>query len=198
MTAFLQLKECLSQKKDAGIPIQEKRYIFVYVNLTLTCFSTICLVRLLSCQIGFRWAAFVKASITSHLLFLTYPSLDALTPFTSMIGKTVFHYYIGFRTYVPFVWLLTWMACNCKQKDAAVKFRYSENVTKIWKKISHFVLTLLSSFKKRRRFFFQILWPSHNIWTCWNFWQNENRPTIEKKIFREYPFFKHNLGKIVT
>ena len=75
------------------IPIQEKRYIFVYVYLTLTCFSTICLVRLLSCQIGFRWAAFVKASITSHLLFLTYPSLDALTPFTSMIGKTVFHYY---------------------------------------------------------------------------------------------------------
>ena len=143
---------------------KNKRYIFVYVNLTLTCFSTICLVRLLSCQIGFRWAAFVKASITSHLLFLTYPSLDALTPFTSMIGKTVFHYYIGFRTYVPFVWLLTWMACNCKQKDAAVKFRYSEKVTKIWKKISHFVLTLLNKFSKGERFF-KILWPSHNIWT---------------------------------
>ena len=24
MTAFLQLEECLAQKKDAGIPIQEK------------------------------------------------------------------------------------------------------------------------------------------------------------------------------
>ncbi len=34
--------------------------------------------------------ALVPVSITSHLLFLTYPSLDALTPFTSMIGKAVF------------------------------------------------------------------------------------------------------------
>ena len=143
-----------SSKERCRYSYSRKRYIFVYVYLTLTCFSTICLVRLLSCQIGFRWAAFVKASITSHLLFLTYPSLDALTPFTSMIGKTVFHYYIGFRTYVPFVWLLTWMACNCKQKDAVVKFRYSEKVTKFWKKISHFVLTLLSDFEKKWEIFF--------------------------------------------
>mgnify|MGYP006903820571 CR=1 FL=1 len=156
MTAFF-----IAQKKDAGISIQEKRYIFVYVYLTLTCFSTICLVRLLSCQIGFRWAAFVKASITSHLLFLTYPSLDALTPFTSMIGKTVFHYYIGFRTCVPFVWLLTWMArCICKQKKKAVKFRYSEKVTKIWKKISHFYLKLLSNVNYLEYFFFKFLLPS--------------------------------------
>ena len=164
MTAFLQLKRMFSSKERCRYSYSRKRYIFVYVYLTLTCFSTICLVRLLSCQIGFRWAAFVKASITSHLLFLTYPSLDALTPFTSMIGKTVFHYYIGFRTYVPFVWLLTWMACNCKQKDAAVKFRYSEKVTKIWKNLP-FCFDITKWFWKKVGDFFQILWPPQNICT---------------------------------
>ena len=42
-----------------------------------------------------------------------------------------------------------------------LKFRYSEEA-KNWGKISHFVLTLISNFKKSGRLF-QILWPSHNI-----------------------------------
>ena len=36
--------------------------------------------------------------------------------------------------------------------------------TKIWKKFSHFVLTYLSYLQKKVGFF-QILWPSCNIWT---------------------------------
>ena len=50
--------------------------------------------------------------------------------------------------------------------SATVKFRYSEKATKFWKANS----------SKFGRLFFQILWPSHNIWTsltkkkctCWD------------------------------
>ena len=45
-----------------------------------------------------------------------------------------------------------------------MKFWSSEKATAIWKK-SHFFLTLLSDFKKKVGYFFQISRFSHNIWT---------------------------------
>ena len=126
------------------IPIQEKRYIFVYVYLTLTCFSTICLVRLLSCQIGFCWAPFVKASITSHLLFLTYPSLDALTPFTSMIGKTVFHYYTRLSNRRPFCLTPGLSGVQLHTKRCSCKVQViSEGHSNLKKNISFYITSLI-------------------------------------------------------
>ena len=144
MTAFLQLEECLAQKKDAGIPIQEKRYIFVYVYLTLTCFSTICLVRLLSCQIGFRWAAFTKAAgslcegVDNLSSFVPNLSISwCIDSFHLNDWKNSFSLLHRLSNMRPFCLTpdlngavqLQRKRCSCK-----VKFRYSEKVTKIWKK----------------------------------------------------------------
>ena len=55
-----------------------------------------------------------------------------------------------------------------KQKSYCVlKSSFSEKATKVWKNLP-LVLTLLSKnncFVKTGRRFFQILWPSHNVWT---------------------------------
>ena len=120
MPYFVITKMCsgISVKKQTKRLISWRKWVFCVCWITLTCFSTICLVRLLSCQIGFRWASFVKASITSHLLFLTYPSLDALTPFTSMIGKTVFHCLpsLFFIYNSHLLCLSEYQMCSCKPR----------------------------------------------------------------------------------
>ena len=44
------------------------------------------------------------------------------------------------------------------------KFRFSEKATQIWRNLP-LVLMLLSKRQKKVGDFFQILWPSHNIFT---------------------------------
>ena len=65
--------------------------------------------------------------------------------------------------------ILNWR--NCKSNSIfhpkKLKFSFSEKTTKIWKNLP-LVLTLLSKnncFVKTGGRFFQILWPSHNVWT---------------------------------
>ena len=50
-----------------------------------------------------------------------------------------------------------------KKHTVTVNFRYREKLAKIGKKISQFVLTLISNFKTMWDFFFQNMWPFHNI-----------------------------------
>ena len=53
--------------------------------------------------------------------------------------------------------------------ERLLKFSFSEKAQKIWKNLP-LVLTLLSKsncFVKTGGRFFQILWPSHNIWTLY-------------------------------
>ena len=70
------------------------------------------------------------------------------------------------RNILCIIWISLVLRCTDVAKTGLIidfqiiLFKYSEKATKIWKKISHLVLTLLSG-----RFFFQILWPSHTIWT---------------------------------
>ena len=49
----------------------------------------------------------------------------------------------------------------------SIKLRYSEKAKMFWKKVTHFVLTLLINFKTdfSKWIFFLILWPSHDSWT---------------------------------
>ena len=65
------------------------------------------------------------------------------------------------KSVIPFEY---WQEFNWSFRANTLKFRYSEKATKFLK-MSYFVLMLLSNFKKTRWRFFQILWPSQNIWT---------------------------------
>ena len=76
-------------------------------------------------------------------------------------------------TLYPFKWVLLLLNhlifITVDTFFSLVKFSFSEKAIKIWKNIP-LVLRLLSKnncFAKTGGRFFQILWPSHNIWTVY-------------------------------
>ena len=73
-----------------------------------------------------------------------------------------------------------------KGSKSFLKFSFSEKATKIWKNLP-LVLTLLSKnncFVKTGGRFFQILWPSHNIWTLNQFFRIGAIPVLTKLSLR--------------
>ena len=78
----------------------------------------------------------------------------------------------GTTQYHPWSAFGTWT--TGKYQVFFLKFSFSEKVTKIWKNIP-LVLTLLSEnncFVITGGRFFQILWPSHNVWILTHFLQS--------------------------
>ena len=74
----------------------------------------------------------------------------------------------GLKTVIGAIFILFSLAIDFSfGKLKTLKFGFSEKATKVWKNLP-LVLTLLSKnscFVKTGGRFFQILWPSHNVWT---------------------------------
>ena len=67
-----------------------------------------------------------------------------------------------------------------------LKFRFSEKATKTWNNLP-LVLTLLSKnigFAKTNGRFFQILWPSHNVWTLLPWMYKRPKKMFSNKAYK--------------
>ena len=58
---------------------------------------------------------------------------------------------------------------RCLSKCFPLKFRYSEKASKVWNNLPLYFDVYLSNFQTKWEIF-QIMWPSHNIWTLSLFW----------------------------